>query len=162
MRAASIWYLFTASTPGLQRFTPMPWTVQLLFFIVPAVNMINQELTIFTAHKTVHMPAHVRSCTQRKHSHLINIHRHAASLTGCWNCKACLNCPWKQQKIISLYEIIYHTKQSSQVMFTYRVSNVMCLLINRLTNKYYFSKRDILWLSQNLRKILLLLVTGSF
>ena len=94
---ASIWYLFTASTPGLKRFTPMPWTIQLLFLVIPAVNMINKKFTIFTAHKTMHMPAQARSCTQHKHSHLINVHRCAASLTGCWYCKARLHCPCKPQ-----------------------------------------------------------------
>lgn len=116
---ASIWYLFTASTPGLQRFTPMPWTVQHLFLLIPAVNMINQEFTIFRAHKTMHMPAHVRSCAQHEHSHLINVHRRAASLTGCWHCKACLHCPCKPQKIRSLYEIILPCIAVSQLMFTY-------------------------------------------
>ena len=150
---ARIWYLFTASTSGLQRFTPMPWTVQLLFLLVPAVNMINQELTIFTAHKTIHMPAHVRSCTQCEHSHLINIQTHAASLTGCWYCKACLHCPWKPQKIRSLpYQVVVsdnvHPLSVKCDVFTVR----LIYLINAI-----FSESDILWLSQNLEEIVFLL-----
>ena len=86
-------YLFTSSTSRLQELTPMPWTIKLFIICIPAVDKINQQLTIFTADKTLHMPTDFRSSSECEDSHLSKVHGHTAFFTSYWHCKTGFYCP---------------------------------------------------------------------
>ena len=96
-------YLFTTSTSWFQRLTPMPWTIQLLLFCIPAVDMIHKQLIVFTADKTLHMPTEFRSCSEGKQSHLTKVHWHTTLDARCRHCKTWLysSCQPKDTKACS-------------------------------------------------------------
>ena len=86
---------------------------------IPAVDKINQQLTIFTADKTLHMPTDFRSSSECEDSHLSKVHGHTAFFTSCWHCKTGFYCPYKAQKIIKLHD--------SQVYINNKIKDSTCL-----------------------------------